>query len=141
MEGILRAVSWVLAEGRVCSESPEKRAAVRSGIREDFLERVTLTLNLREVVKISKAGDRKGKGGKHLPGRGDSTSNGSGLRDRNFCLEVTRGWCAWDRPACDTVAGDLSRSMTKLLSEVLGEIKPDQRFRAGRLRATGVFFV
>lgn len=50
----------------MCSEGPEKRAAVRAGIREDLLERVTLTLNLREVVKISKAGGRRGEGGKRL---------------------------------------------------------------------------
>lgn len=56
-----KAVSWVLAEGSVCSESPEKRVSVRSGIREDFPERVTLPLNLKDIVRISQAGDRRGR--------------------------------------------------------------------------------
>lgn len=84
----------------VCSESPEKRVSVQSGIREDFPERVALTLNLKEAVRISKAGDRRGKGGRHPATQGRQYEQWlRSLRDESFCSELARGRCAWDRPA------------------------------------------
>lgn len=61
-------MSCVLGEKcTVCPGSP-KREDFSQG-REDFPERVTLTLNVTEMVGISKAGERMEGEGRLLPSR------------------------------------------------------------------------
>lgn len=91
----------------MCSESLEKRLSIRSGIREDFPERATLTPKLKAILRISKAGERRGKGGQHPARQGRQCEQGHRrLRNRSFFVEPARVRWGWDRPAHRKAAGD-----------------------------------
>lgn len=72
----------------MCSESPEKRLSIRAGIREGLPERVTLTPNLKAILRLARQGRGEEREGIILLGRGDRVSKGregweTGVSSRN----------------------------------------------------------